>query len=303
MTQLKSIPVSFNVVLHTYTDTRSGKNLLGITSTLLHRLFPNKYRGIPQHILAQAADRGSVIHEDIELAETLGTLPSTEEGKNYIKLKEDNGMKFLAAEHLVSDLTRYASNIDLIFDVEDNVVDIADIKTTSKFDRESTAWQLSIYAYFLELNNPELRVRNLYGLWLRKNIAKRITLCRHSIEDVKDLILADTENREYKNSPAFPDYIESNGQKLYDLAKRIHDLTEEYEEIKAIVMESMSKNKDKFFDLGNMVITLKPSSSRACFDAKLFQQEHEDLYAQYTKEAPTKETLKITLREFKTILR
>ena len=296
MTQLKSIPVAFDEERHLYTDTRNGKQLLGITSTLLHRLFPDKYRDIPAHILAQAADRGSVIHEDIELAETLGTKPSTEEGKNYLKLKAENDMKFLAAEHLVSDLTRYASNIDLIFDVEENVVDIADIKTTSKFDRESTAWQLSIYAYFLELNNPEVKVRNLYGLWLRKDIAERISLRRHTVEEVQDLIQADTENREYNYSPAFPEYIVNNEQTLYSLAKKIKDLTEEYEALKAKVMESMSKNKDKSFDLGNMVITLSPSSSRAAFDSKLFKQEHEDLYAQYTKKAPTKETLRITLR-------
>lgn len=296
MTQLNTIPVVFDEERHTYTDTRTGQPLLGITGTLLRRLFPDKYRDIPQHILAAAADRGSVIHEDIELAETLGTLPSTAEGRNYLRLKEEYGMTFLAAEHLVSDLTRYASNIDLIFDVEDNVVDLADIKTTAKFDRESTAWQLSIYACMLEQNNPGLTVRNLYGLWLRRDIAERIPLQRHSSADVRGLMQADADDREYQYSPAFPDYIADNEQKLYTLAKRIHELTEEYDTLKATIQTAMAENHDKSFDLGNMVITLTPSSSRATFDAKLFRQEHGDLYTQYERQTQTKESLRITLR-------
>ena len=112
MTKLNEIPVLFNQEDHTYWNKNTFQELKGITSTLLRRLFPDKYKDIPKAILAKAAERGSNVHEDIELAETLGTAPVTEEGKNYVKLKEGNGLTFLASEHLVSDLEHYASAID-----------------------------------------------------------------------------------------------------------------------------------------------------------------------------------------------
>lgn len=296
MTHLNDIPVQFDQEQHKYYDKRTGRELKGITSTLIRRLFPNKYKDVPQFVLQKAADKGSIVHEDIELTETLGTAPSTQEGKNYLQLKAENGLTFLSSEHLVSDMENYASSIDLVFDAEDNVVDIADIKTTYRFDKESVSWQLSIYAYMLELNNPKVKVRNLYGIWLRGEIAELIPVDRHSKGEVKALIEADVEDKDYDYSPAFPEYITENEQSLYSLAKRIHELTEEYDVIKSDIQKGMSEHGDKSFDLGNMVVTLVAPSKKTSFDSKKFQAEHKDLYGQYLKTSKTKESLKVTLR-------
>lgn len=296
MTKLNSIPVLFNQEEHTYLNTQTGKVLKGITGTLLKRLNPNKYAGIPQHILDNAAKRGSKVHEEIELAETIGIEPNSQEGRNYLKLKSDNGLEFLQSEYTVSDLEHYATNIDAIYEVEENVVDIADYKTTSKFDKESVSWQLSICAYFLELNNPKVRVRKLFGIWLRNEIAQLIEVERHSDEEVKTLIKSDTEGIGFDYSPAFPDYITENEQSLYWLGKRIKALSEEYDAIKAEVLRKMIENKDKSFDTGNILITVVAPSTRETFDSKKFKTEHEDLYSQYAQKSTTKESLKLTIR-------
>lgn len=295
-TKLNSIPVLFNQEEHTYLNTQTGKMLQGITSTLLHRINPNKYAGIPQHILDNAAKRGSKVHEEIELAETIGIEPNSQEGRNYLKLKKDSGLEFLQSEYTVSDLEHYATNIDAIYEVEENIVDIADYKTTSKFDKESVSWQLSICAYFLELNNPKVRVRKLFGIWLRNEIAQLIEVERHSDEEVKALIKSDTEGIGFDYSPAFPDYITENEQSLYWLSKRIKELTEEYDAIKSEVLQKMIENKDKSFDTGNILITVVAPSTRDTFDSKKFKTEHEDLYSQYTQKSTTKESLKLTIR-------
>ena len=296
MTKLNSIPVLFNQEEHTYLNTQTGKVLKGITGTLIKRLNPNKYAGIPQHILDNAAKRGSKVHEEIELAETIGIEPNSQEGRNYLKLKSDNGLEFLQSEYTVSDLEHYATNIDAIYEVEENVVDIADYKTTSKFDKESVSWQLSICAYFLELNNPKVRVRKLFGIWLRNEIAQLIEVERHSDEEVKTLIKSDTEGIDFDYSPAFPDYITENEQSLYWLGKRIKALSEEYDAIKAEVLRKMIENKDKSFDTGNILITVVAPSTRETFDSKKFKTEHKDLYSQYAQKSTTKESLKLTIR-------
>ena len=296
MTELRTIPVHFNQEEHTYLNTQTGKYLKGITSTLVHRVNPNKYSGIPDHILKAAAERGSKVHEEIELAETIGIEPSSEEGRNYLKLKEGYKLDFLQSEYTVSDLEHYATNIDAIYEVEENVVDIADYKTTSKFDKESVSWQLSICAHFLEMNNPHVKVRRLLGIWLRGDIADLIVVERKPDSEIEALIEADLNDTAFDYSPAFPDYITENEATLYALGKRISELTEEYNAIKAEVLEKMIEHNDKSFDTGDLLITYVAPTVRETFDSKKFKAEHEDLYESYLKTSKTKESLKLTLR-------
>lgn len=295
MTQLNFIPVAFDQEAHTYTNTDTGEMYKGITSTLLRRLFPNKYDGIPEAILKKAAERGTLVHEDIELVDSLGVDPSTEEGKNYLKLKKKHNLNYLTGEWTVSDLQHYATNIDCIYEVEENVVDIADFKTTSKFDKESVAWQLSICAYFLEMNNPHIKVRNLYGIWLRgESVAELIEVER--VADVDLLIQADINDKPFEYKSFFPDYIVQNETTLYVLGKKIKELTEQYEACKAEVLAQMAENGEKSFDTGAVLITYVAPSKRESFDSKAFKADNADLYGKYIKTSETKESLKITLR-------
>lgn len=297
MTNLNNIPVLFEPEAHTYTNTETGELLKGITSTLIHRLFPNKYADIPEEVLRKAAERGTKVHEELELINSLGIDPVSDEGKNYVSIVENEGLKYLASEYTVSDLEHYATNIDVVYDVEDGVVDIADYKTTSKFDRESVSWQLSICAYFLEKNNPDVKVRNLYGIWLRgEDISQLIQVNRHSDEEVQALIQADIDGKDYEFVPLFPSYIADNEMRLVYLGKRIKELTEEYDALKGEILEQMVSHNDKSFDLGSVLITVTAPSVRKSFDSKTFKAEHADLYGQYEKEVTTKESLKITLR-------
>lgn len=294
MTQLNFIPVAFDQEAHTYTNTDTGEMYKGITSTLLRRLFPNKYDGIPEAILKKAAERGTLVHEDIELVDSLGVDPSTEEGKNYLELKKKYNLNYLTGEWTVSDMSHYATNIDCIYEVEENVVDIADFKTTSKFDKESVAWQLSICAYFLEMNNPHIKVRNLYGIWLRGDIAELIEVER--VADVDLLIQADINDEPFEYKSFFPDYIVQNETTLYVLGKKIKELTEQYEACKAEVLGKMAENGEKSFDTGAVLITYVAPSKRESFDSKAFKADNADLYSKYIKTSETKESLKITLR-------
>lgn len=286
----------FNQEQHTYTNTKTGERYKGITGTLIHRLFPDKYKDIPKHIMANAASRGSMIHEEIELIETIGINPSSVEGKGYLKLKEQYGLKFLESEYTVSDLEHYATNIDAIYEVDEKSVDIVDYKTTYKFDRESVSWQLSICAYFLEKNNPHVKVRKLCGIWLRGEIAELIEVERRSVGEIKALIDADQNNAPYEYCPAFPDYISDNIQALCNLNRRIKELTEEYSAIQSEILQKMAENGDKSFDTGDILFTVVAPSVRETFDSKRFKAEHSELFGQYTKTSKTKESLKLTFR-------
>lgn len=297
MTTLNRIPVAFDQEAHTYTNIETGEMYKGITSTLIHRLNPNKYAGVSKEKMRESAEYGSNVHADIELVESLGIEPTTQEGKNYLKLAKENGLVYLASEHTVSDLKHYATNIDYIYDVEDGVVDIADFKTTSKLDRESVSWQLSICAYFLEKNNPDVKVRRLLGIWLRGDIAQVIEVNRRSDAEIETLIAADLNDEPFDNKPFFPDYISENEATLYALGKKIKELTDEYETLKADVLAKMQEHGDKSFDTGNILITYVAPSSRESFDSKKFKEENAELYGKYMKQSETKPSLKLTLRK------
>lgn len=298
-TILNRVPVLFDPDTHTYTNEETGELLSGITGTLLKRLFPSKYDGVPKDILAKAAERGSNIHASIELYEKIGVTPSTQEGKAYADITRKNGMVALDCEYTVTDFKHYASQIDVIYEVQENVVDLADIKTTYKFDEESVSWQLSIYAYMMSLCNPHIKVRKLLGIWLRGDTAQIIEVKRHTDEEVIRLIKSDMADKD-DDIPAteqpLPDYIKANIDRLYEVVQQKKELQEEEQRIKSEILDKMSGDNLKSIDAVRILFTVVKERTKRRFDEKRFKEEHSELFNEYQKEITEKETLKITLR-------
>lgn len=298
-TILNRVPVLFDPDTHTYTNEETGEQLSGITGTLLKRLFPGKYDGVPKDILAKAAEKGSNVHASIELYEKIGVTPSTQEGKAYADITRRNGMVALDCEYTVTDFMRYASQIDVIYEVQENVVDLADIKTTYKFDEESVSWQLSIYAYMMSLCNPHVKVRKLLGIWLRGDTAQIIEVKRHTDEEVIRLIESDMTDKD-DDIPAteqpLPDYIKANIDRLYEVVQQKKELQEEEQRIKSEILDKMSGDNLKSIDAVRILFTVVKERAKRRFDEKRFKEEHSELFNEYQKDITEKETLKITLR-------
>ena len=298
-TILNRVPVLFDPDTHTYTNEETGELLSGITGTLLKRLFPGKYDGVPKDILAKAAEKGSNVHASIELYEKIGVTPSTQEGKAYADITRKNGMVALDCEYTVTDFKHYASQIDVIYEVQENVVDLADIKTTYKFDEESVSWQLSIYAYMMSLCNPHIKVRKLLGIWLRGDTAQIIEVKRHTDEEVIRLMESDMADKD-DDIPAteqpLPDYIKANIDRLYEVVQKKKELQEEEQRIKSEILDKMSGDNLKSIDAVRILFTVVKERTKRRFDEKRFKEEHSELFNEYQKEITEKETLKITLR-------
>jgi hypothetical protein len=160
--ELVKSAVVFDELAHTYMY--MGANLSGITSLLHRTLFADKYNGISPEVLAKAAEYGHNIHEQIEIVDSLGVESDHPSVQDYCRMKKENNLVPLVNEYLVSDEKAYASSIDIVFDD----FTLADIKTTSRLDMEYLSWQLSIYAYLFEMQNPGLKVPRLLAIWLPK---------------------------------------------------------------------------------------------------------------------------------------
>ena len=298
---LTKSPVVFNQELHTYH--LDGVELSGVTGMLHKTLFADKYAGISEETLKKAAAYGTSVHEGVELLETLGADDGSQEVRNYNTIKTSAGFNFEASEYLVSDEQNIASCIDLVFTDKDGEIVLADIKTTyGGLDKEYLSWQLSIYAYLFERQNPNLKVKGLAGIWLRKSEYKLEPITRRPDEDVEKLIREFAEGSEctVSKSAGVPAPILSLADSIADMERTIKSWTAKRDELKDKILQLMKDNNcDKVELDGRVLITRVAPTTREAFDGKAFKEAQPELYKQYVKTSEVKESLKITVRETK----
>lgn len=286
--------VVFDSENHTYT--LNGKRLSGITSLLDRQLFKDKYSGIPDAILRKAAERGTYIHQCCELVDE-GFSSDCVEAVNYNKLKARYNLVIEESEYLVSDNENYASCIDKVYRYGENTFFLGDIKTTYKLNKEYVQWQLSIYAYLFELQNPGAVVSSVFAIWLRGDTHQIVELERIPVTEVKALLDADSKGLQFEyyrdNFPVL--FNEAEGM-IIDIEKQLKSLTEKKKSITDGIMQVMVK-EGLYSWKGDMVsITRKTASTRKMFDKDTFEKDYPGVYANYIKETPVSESLLIKIK-------
>lgn len=285
---MKKSKVIFNKEDHTY---KLGEVFLqGITGILSKHLFQDKYDNVPDFVLQRAASRGTFIHECCELVDTLGIIPDSIEAQNYIKLKEKHSLTTISNEYIVSDEQHFASAIDVVL----SDYSLADIKTTAKFDNDYVSWQLSIYAYLFELQNPELKANKLYGIWLRNDTAELIEVEKKPKELIKELLRCEVEGELFVS----PLEKITAPSRIYEVEKFLIDLDTQAKEIEAkrkellegILKEMEKANVDKW-ETEKIRLTRRKATTSERFDSKAFKEFNPDLYQQFMKVSPVKSSI------------
>lgn len=299
MDGLRQCPVIFDKERHTYTY--EGRQLSGITSMLSRQLFADKYNGVSEEVLRQAAERGSRIHSMCELADRMG-IDDTPEAKAYLDMSTTSGLVNVDSEYLVSDLEHYASSIDKVYKgYGDNEYWLGDIKTTYHLDKNYLSWQLSVYAYLFERQNPGMKATRLMGIWIRDGHCTLCDIERKPDATIKELLRADAAGERFAPPPAevdsvpLPEKYKAIEDTLINMQLQYDTLKGQLEKFKAECLSLMAKGNIKKFISDRLTITRRADSVRETFDAKTFKAEHPDLYRQYTKTATAKGgvTLKI----------
>lgn len=286
--------VVFDAASHTYTY--EGRTLSGITSLLHRQLFPDMYADIDPEVLQRAADRGTLVHQACELADE-GFEVDTPEAINYLKLKEENDLFFEQSEYLVSDNEHYASCIDKVYRISDDTFCLGDIKTTSSLNKEYVTWQLSIYAFLFERQNPGAKVFSIFAIWLRGEKAKLVNLERRPDEEVESLLSCDSQGIQYvPKTDSLPVVTSEAEQLIVDIESQIKLLEEQKNNLREGIMRAMVQAGIYSWKGEQVSITRKTASTRKTFDSKRFEKEHPELYNQYVKESLTSEVLQIKLK-------
>lgn len=164
---------------------------------ILQFLFPDKYKGVPDHILQNKANFGTIVHKVIEISEKeqvfeINRLKEEVGGINYIiesafnqylKIKEKYELEVIEQEQIVSHKDLYCGTFDMVANVE-GVKSLIDIKTTAELDIEYLSWQLSFY----ELASGE-KFDKLYVIWLpKKGLGELKEVPRKSKQELLDVL-------------------------------------------------------------------------------------------------------------------
>ena len=275
--------------------------LRGISHLYGKHINPSKYADIPESVLRKAAERGTRIHDECRQADLFGHAESTE-SKNYLQLMIDNGLSVVDSEYLVTDYQHFATAIDKAC-LLNNKFCIADIKTTYVLDEESLKWQLSICAYLFELNNPDLKVEKLFGIWLREDKKKLVEIERLPNEVVIDLLDCEITGRPFSAPVVQVEGVDEALVRLSELESLILVAETELESkkkdidtIKAFLLEQMSKNKVKKWETDNITVTYIEPFERVSIDSKTLKADNPEIYQKYAKTSTIKESIKIKLK-------
>ena len=295
MITLNQSPVIFNELDHTYT--LDDKSLNGVTSILNRQLFADKYSGISDEVLNKAAEYGKGVHESIELYDSLGIGEDEDAVKSYIKLCQKEGLTRLDNEYLISDNDYVASSIDVVFDD----CSLADIKTTSHLDEEYVSWQLSIYAYLFEKQNPDLQANRLLAIWLPKaryGKPKVVEVPRKPVSEVVRLIEADKAGQQYVPSVASTTEITIANdvvQEVIRIERELKELKDKQTELREGLLKQMQDHNIKSFKTDGLSLTRKLATTKTSLDSKMLQEKYPEIYNECLKTSEVKESLLIKI--------
>lgn len=300
--ELKSCGVVFNEEEHRYF--LGETELSGITTAISTQLgLANVFDKIPAAILENATRRGTEIHKSIERFNSEWINDNSPQVQSYIRLCKENNIVAEANEYLVSDLKHYASSIDLVSRVDEDTFDLYDFKTWAKATNDNmmkARYQLSIYAYYFTLVNPDAKVRNLGVIHLREtekdHIAEIIPVQRIPSDICVELLQTYLEGKPFNNPYDVPTDIRTQESLIRSLMETKARAEEQLNQIKNGIMRRMELLDIRSWQTDTMKITRKLASTRSSFDLNTFKTAYPDLnYEDFTRTSRVSPSLVITI--------
>lgn len=296
----------FDELTHTYL-TDDDRQLVGVTTLMKMMGVGADYSGIPAEVLEKAAERGSAVHKAIETWCVRGEAFINEEYADEV-IADLEAFKWLelpvlANEYLVSDMTHIASSIDIVL----KDLTLVDIKTTSKVHWDAVSWQLSIYKWLFELQNPRKKVKGLKVLHLRGGKWEYEDVEEKPREQVLALVSAYKDGVSWVKPAEKPIAITSEQgealeairqleEKIVSLDKVLKDYKAQQEAQKSAVMEFMkAHNLSKWEVSDSLSFTYVEPTTRVSLDSTRLKKDLPEVWEQYKKETQVKESLRINI--------
>lgn len=304
--ELKPSDVIFDEEKHEYW--LNGQQLQGITEPIKQMLHPDLYAGIPLSIIRKAGEYGKAVHHDIYDFDHNFINSGTVEVQDYISLCKAHGLVHEASEYTVTDGKHFASNIDKIYRVSDDTVSIGDIKTYGVLTPEKlelARYQLSTYAWMLQLQNPKLKIDRLFILHIRnkvtasgkvEHIASIVFLNRVPSFICEELLECYLNGTAFMNPYDIPSDIASEGTHIRELIETKERVETELNDIKKRIYSTMETMDVKTWITDDgLRLTRKLPTQRSSFNLSLYKQENPTIeFENYMKVSTVAGSLLIT---------
>lgn len=286
--------IKFNAKNHDYTV--DGKPVISVTQLLKkHGLSPD-YSGVSSETLSKAADKGTLIHEEIANYVNKDEIGFTQELQDFIRLCGENGRRPESAEIIVgNDIV--AGTIDLV----EHLGNPLEIKTTSVLHKNSVRWQLSLYVYLIANGRNDYYEAQSIGVFHLVNGGKYVPLELIPIEEVERLLDCERKGELYTEKGL--EVVDKDIQDLVTIEKIVYALKTEAKEAEeraealreAFYNKMTEQNIDKF-EVENLIrINCIKPTMRESIDSARLKKEQPDIAREYTKTSSVKGFLKITL--------
>ena len=293
--------INFDEETHTYKN-KDDEILISATQLLEKQKISPSYENVNIQVLRKSADKGKVVHSEIEDYNKTGNIGFTKECLLYSNYIEEKELKCVASELRVF-TDYYAGQLDELLLTPEGEIIIADNKTTSVLHKESVSWQLSLYAYALWVMTG-IEINKGQAFWFHNEQLNVVDIPLKEREEVEALIKADKSGLLYQQKyPLEADkiaYMEDLKASQNELEAEIKKIKEELEKLAKELETSMIDNKMTTFDTGSAKFTLIIPNATDKFNLDKFKEENPEEYQKYLcKSEPKKNTLKNTLKKGK----
>jgi hypothetical protein len=269
-----------------------GKKLISVTQLMRkHGLAPS-YDAVPSEVLKAKAERGTLIHKEIEDYIKHKEIGFTTELSEFIKhITENKKTPFISEEILYNDVV--AGTVDLYF--TDGT--IADIKTTATLHKEAISWQLSIYAHLLAY--PTERAQAYH--FTADGALKVVDIPLKPVAEVERLLECERNGELYTQELTVPNAQLAELVEVESLIKQIEEQKKVAEaqatELRTALMQAMEANGVTSFENESIKITYVAPTTRTAIDSTRLKKELPEIAEKYAKTSKVKASLRITLKE------
>ena len=282
------------------------KQLISVTRLLKKHGLATDYTGISEEVLEKAANKGTLVHKEIENYIKNGEVGFTSELSDFIDITAELGFTaedseiILPAGEIPDDKVDdyfYAGTADLIGKIGDGYA-TADLKTTAKVDKRAYAWQLALYERLCGV-----KFDKLYIFHLGKN-SKAIPIERISDAEV-DRLLECERNGEIYSEPGLviANELLARAQEAELELKRAEEVKKEAEatakEYRQKLYEAMQRQNVSSWETADksMLITCVAPSTKTSIDSTKLKKEMPEIAEKYSKTSTVSGYVKITIRE------
>lgn len=288
--------VEFDEVKHQYKV--DGKPVISVTQLMKKHGLAPYYAAVDPVLLERAAERGTMIHKEIEELCKTGVLGFTKEVCEFSNFLVKDGLKVLASEEIYyNDIC--AGTVDLVMETPHGEKVIADIKTTSILHHEAISWQLSIYNQLMGRTNDMAVVIHFDSNGKMQVLPVNLK----PTEEVERLMQCERDGVLYQQNLAA--IVTDQQIAAIEAAERIiaEAETEKKEaeariaEIKTALMKAMGQSAVKTFETERIKLTYILPSERTTVDTTRLKKEMPEIAEQFSKTTKTAASLRITIKK------